>query len=684
MKLCSLLILVVPLTGALRPLTPQDLAVITKPSAAVPSPDGNWAVFSGSNYDITNNTSTKNLWLLNLKNNQVTPLTTPGKTGDSVPIWLDNTTVGFLSSRSKSSQLWAIDIVKPKAQPLQVTNFTLGISNIKYNRRAKLLAFTTPVYEDGSMEKAVEINLAESKRTDSALVYDQLMVRHWDTFTSKKKKNIFTVQLDKKRNDYSVSSFPVNVMKQTGLESPVPPLGGSKDFDISPDGKEIAFSAKKPGRDYAWETKIDIYIVPSNGSKPPKSLTNANPAAASSPAYSPDGKTLGWLQMERRGYESDRKRIILYDRKTNKSRYLNKDWDRSPDGIVWSFDSAALFLPTKEYGRIKIFAADVKSGHIKTIVNEHSTSSVHILNSDTLLLTQSAMNHPSEFFTVKTDGSNLKQKTHLHKPRISDVYLPAPEEFWFKGAEGDKVHGWLLKPFGFKSDKKYPVAFLVHGGPQGAWSDSWSSSWNPGIFASAGFVTVLINPRGSTGYGQKFTDQVQQSWGGRPYVDLMNGLDYILQTYQYTDSKRVCGLGGSYGGYMMNWINGQTDRFSCLVNHDGKFSILSGYYSTDELWFPESEMGGLPWEPEALKNYEKWSPSNYVQNWKTPTLIIHGAHDYRIVDGEAFSTFTALQRRNIPSRLLYFPNENHWVTKPANTLRWHAEILKWINKWTGN
>ncbi|KAK9712495.1 Dipeptidyl-peptidase 5 [Basidiobolus ranarum] len=684
MKWCLISLLAVPLASALRPFTPQDLVTVSKPGAAVPSPDGNWAVFSSSNYSLTENSSTRNLWLLNLKNDLVTALTAPGKNGDSEPLWLDSATVGFISSRSKSSQLWAVDVAKPNAQPVQVTNFTLGIGNIKYNSAAKLLAFTTAVNQDGSMSKAVEIDAAESKRTDTAVVYDQLMVRHWDSFVSKKKQNIFTVQLDKKGSSYSTASSPVNVMKETNLESPVAPFGDSGDYDISPDGKEITFSAKRPGRDYAWETDIDIYIVPSDGSKKPESLTKKNLAAASSPSYSPDGKTLGWLQMEKRGYESDRKRIILQDRKTKKIRYLNKNWDRTPNSIVWSPDSKSLFLPTEEFGRVKVFAADTKSGHIKTIVNEHSTSSVRILNKDTLLLTQSAMNHPSEFFTVKTDGSKLKQKTQLHKAKIGDIYLPDPEEFWFKGAEGDKVHGWLLKPFGFDAKKKYPVAFFVHGGPQGAWRDSWSSRWNPEVFASAGFVVVAINPRGSTGNGQKFTDQVQQSWGGRPYVDLMNGLDHVLKTHKYTDSKRVCGLGGSYGGYMMNWINGHTDRFSCLVNHDGKFSMLSGYYSTDELWFPESEMGGLPWEPKARKNYEKWSPSNYVQNWKTPTLIIQGAHDYRIVDGEAFSTFTALQRQNIPSRLLYFPDETHWVSKPANSLRWHAEILGWIKKWTKN
>ncbi|ORX94231.1 hypothetical protein K493DRAFT_283941 [Basidiobolus meristosporus CBS 931.73] len=667
-----------PLGSALRQFSPQDLASVAKYGAAVPSPDGLWAVFSGTRYSIVENSNIHSLWKLNMKNGQITALITGTRGKYATPLWLDHITVGFLSNRSRSEQLWSIDISNPKAQPLQVTNFSLGISNIKYNMNTKLLAFTSAVYNDGSMENAIKIDAANKKRTDTALVYDQLMIRHWDTFISKKRKNIFTVRLQKRANRYSAKSVPINVMKKT----PAQPFGNSVDYDISPDGKEIAFSGRKLTRDYAWNTDIDIYVVPSDGSQSPKSLTDDNFASASSPAYSPNGLHLAWLQMERPGYESDRRRIILQDRLSNSVSYLHKDWDRSPNKIIWSSDSNSLFLPTKEHGRVKLFSANIKNGAIQPIVNEHTTSSVHPLNPNKLLLTQSSMNRPSEFFTVKTDGSGFKQETQLHNATIHNFFLPRPEEFWFEGAEGDQVHGWLLKPFGFKAEKKYPVAFFVHGGPQGAWSDGWSSSWNLPLFASAGFVVVAINPRGSTGYGQRFTDQVQQSWGGRPYVDLIKGLDYILQTRQYTNSDLVCGLGGSYGGYMMNWINGHSDKFKCLVAHDGKFSLLSGYYSTDELWFPESEMGGPPWEPEARKNYEKWSPSNYVQNWKTPTLIIHGARDYRVAETESFSTFTALQRQNIPSRLVYFPDETHWVRKPANVLRWHGEMLAWIKKWT--
>ncbi|ORY00217.1 S9C family peptidase [Basidiobolus meristosporus CBS 931.73] len=684
MKCLCYIALAVPLAVAKRPFTPQDLVTLDRPGSAVPSPDGKWAVYSSSNYSITENASTSNLWLLNLVTSKEIPLTSPSKYGDSEALWLDSATVGFVSTRATTSQLWAVDVTKPGAQPVQVTNFTLDIGNIKYNSKEKLLAFTAGVYADGSMDKAVEIDAVNAKRPDSGMVYDQLFVRHWDHFVTPKKQNLFTVKLSESRGKYSVAGDARNVMSNAHLETPVDPFGDAGDYDISPDGREIAFISKKPGQDQAWETDINVYLVPSDGSKPPKSLTDKNYGQTASPAYSPDGKTLAWLQMERRGFESDRKRIILHDRHQQRSTYFRQDWDRSPNSITWSPDSSAIYLPTEEHGKVKLFSADIKQGAVKALTQNGSVGSVAPIDNDRLLLTQNAMNHPNEFYTIKKDGHDLKQVSHLHEAKTDELYLPEPEDFWFKGANGDLVHGWILRPIGFDPKKKYPVAFLVHGGPQGSWADGWSTRWNPEIYSSAGYVMIAINARGSTGYGQKFTDQVSENWGGLPYEDLMKGLDYVLETFKFTDEKRMCALGASFGGYMMNWFNGHTDRFSCLVNHDGMFSSIGTYYSTDELWFAEWEFGGKPWEAKSKQINERWSPSNYVQNWKTPTLVVHSQKDYRLVLAEGLSTFTALQRQNIPSRLLYFPDESHWVTKPANSLRWHHEVLDWINRWTKN
>ncbi|ORX89055.1 prolyl oligopeptidase family protein [Basidiobolus meristosporus CBS 931.73] len=680
--LCYVSLLAVPLASAARNFTPQDLVTLDRPGVAVPSPDGKLAVFSSSNYTIATNSNTRNLWLLDIASGKINPLTAPGKTGDSEPLWLDSATVGFVSSRTETSQLWSVDVTKANAQPVQVTNFTVDIGNVKYHPKANLFTFSTGVYADGSIEKAVQIDEANKLKRDSGLVYDSLFVRHWDHFITDKKQNIFSVKLNKANGKYNVAGKPVNIMANVQLESPVSPFGDAGDYDISPDGKEIAFISKKPGRDQAWETDINVYVVPSDGSKPPKSLTDKNLGQTSSPTYSPDGRTLAWLQMERRGFEADRKRVILFDRKKQASRYFNKNWDRSPSGITWSLDSKKLYLPTEEFGRVKVFAGEVQNGRTKALTQKGNTGAVFVLNEDTLFLTQSAMNHPNEFYTIQADGKKLKQVSRIHEAKTKGLYLPEPEEFWFTGAKGAKVHGWILKPNNFDPKKKYPVAFLVHGGPQSAWLDSWSTRWNPEVYASAGNVVIAINPRGSTGYGQKFTDEISQNWGGLPFEDLMKGLDFALGKYKFADKNKICALGASYGGYMMNWFNGHTDRFKCLVNHDGMFSSSGTYYSTEELWFPEWEFGGKPWEPKAKKIYEKWSPANYVQNWKTPTLVIHGGKDYRLVDGEGFSTFTALQRQNIPSRLVYFPDENHWVLKHANSLRWHSEVLGWIQKWT--
>ncbi|ORX79351.1 S9C family peptidase [Basidiobolus meristosporus CBS 931.73] len=682
MKQYLLTLFAVSVVAALRPLTSTDLATLDKPGAPVASPDGQWAVFTKSNYSSVENKSTGNLWLLNLKNDRITALTNPSKFGDSEPLWLDSATVGFVSSRTETSQLWAINI-KPGAQPVQVTNFTRDIGNVKYNTKAKLLAFSTSVYPDGSMEKAVELDAANEKRTDSAMVYEELLFRHWDHWTSVKKQNIFTTKIQKNGEKYTVSKA-INVMPGGKLESPTDPFGDSSDYDISPDGKEIAFLSKRPGRDEAWETDINVYVVPTDGSKPPKSLTDKNLGSTFTPAYSSDGKTLAWSQMETRAFEADRKKIILHDRKTKKDRYLNENWDRSPNSLIWSSDSKTIFLPTEDKGHVKIFNADVRTGHIKPITHKHRVGAISQVDKNTLLLTRSSLDHPTEYFTIKTDGTQLKQRTNIHAAKIKDFELTKPEEFWFKGAEGARVHGFILKPINFDPKKKYPVAFMIHGGPQQAWLDSWGSGWNAAIYTNAGYVTVAINPRGSTGYGQKFTNEISKHWGTRPYQDLMKGLDHVLKQYSYADGNRVCALGGSFGGYMVNWINGQTDRFKCLINHDGIFSTESTYYTTEELWFPEYEFGGAPYEKKAGKLYKQFSPSNYVTKWKTPMLIFHGQRDYRLVDGEAFGTFTALRRQGVPARLVYFPDENHWILRPGNSIRWYNEAVNWMNKWTNN
>ncbi|KAK9768457.1 Dipeptidyl-peptidase 5 [Basidiobolus ranarum] len=669
--------------SALRPFTIEDLVSLDRPSAAIPSPDGHWAVLSKGRYSIEESKFYRNLELLSLVTGKVLSLTAPSTYGDREPVWLDSSNVGFISDRSNSSQLWSVSITA-RTEPVQITQFPTGIANIKYNADKSLLTFTSSVYEDGSMEEAARLDHEKSTKVDSALVFDELFVRHWDHFIQNKKAQIFTVGIERQRNAFNLSSRPVNIMQETQLESPVEPFGGSHDYDISPDGREIAFLAKKPGRDQAWETDTKIYVAPISGDQKPTTLTESNRGACSSPTYSPNGKYLAWLQMETPGYEADRRRIVLYDRSSDQRRYVAEDWDRSPSSLSWSKDSKILYVVAEEEGKAKTFSIHVHNERISRLSQDHYAWGLTPFRGyyGHLLMMMSSFTYPAEVFTISPRSGRIAQHTDLHKSKLQDVYMAKPEEFWFKGSYGDSVHGFIFKPIDFDPKKKYPLAFLIHGGPQGAWTDGFNFLWNPQIYASAGYVVVAINPRGSTGYGQKFTDQINKNWGGAPYRDLMMGLDYVLDEYSFIDSSRMCALGASYGGYMINWLNGHTKRFNCFVNHDGVFDTIDLYYTTEELYFPEFDFGGTPWDPKAKRVYQHWSPSKYVNKWTTPTLVIHGGKDYRIVDGAGLSTFTALQRQGIPSRLLYFPDENHWTLKPSNSIRWHHEVLGWLNKYT--
>jgi dipeptidyl aminopeptidase/acylaminoacyl peptidase len=414
-------------------------------------------------------------------------------------------------------------------------------------------------------------------------------------------------------------------------------------------------------------------------------MTASNKAADTGPVYSPDGSTIAYRAMSRPGFESDRLRIKLYNRANGMTRTLTESWDRSPGSMTWLPDSKSLLVTAADAARQKIFAVNVASGELKELVKEHYNVGVSILGSKAessslrMVFGQDSLTAPLDLWTAKTDGSDRKRLTHFNDERIKLARMSQADEFHFTGALGEKVQAWILKPVGWTEGKKYPVAFVIHGGPQGAIEDHFHYRWNPQAFAGAGYAVIAVNFHGSTGFGQAFTDSISGDWGGKPFEDLMKGLDYALANYAWLDGDRVAALGASYGGWMINWINGHTDRFKCLVNHDGGFDEHANYFTTEELWFPEWEFKGVPWENPEL--YEKFSPSRYVNRWKTPTLVIHGALDYRLVDAEGISTFTALQRRKIPSQLLYFPDENHWVLKAKNSIVWHDTILAWLDKW---
>ncbi|KAI1290566.1 hypothetical protein EDD11_009175 [Mortierella claussenii] len=663
------------------PLTPERMLTLARPSTAALSPNSQHAVFSASRYSIDTNKSIRNLHLVSLHNNNALSDLTPQApdTAHDNALWLDDNHVAFLSKE----QIF-IKIIDSDAQPYQLTHFPVGIANVKFNRAASLIAFTAAVYTDGSLEGAKEKDeYLKIHKKDTAQVFDTLMVRHWDDFIHEKKNSIFVVKIkkDSSNNDkFVVDGRPINLLLNTGLESPTIPFGDQGDFDISPDGKELVFVSKINTPDNAWQTTTHIYTVPTSGGVAPKNINPESVGAASYPVYSATGKSIAYLQMLKPQYEADRNRIVIYS--NGQSRIVAKDWNRSPSSILFDSKDETLFVTAEDQGHVKIFQINLKTDVVAAIVNEHASSGLSFLDDNTLLYSTASLTSPNDLFSVDIKTKEIQRRTDLHTETLTDVYRAAPEDIWFKGDHNRDIHGFLLKPIGFDSTKKYPLAFIVHGGPQSAFNDNWSTRWNPNIFASAGFVTVFLNPTGSTGYGQELTDAINNNWGGSPYVDLMKGLDHVLEHHSYIDQTRMAALGASYGGYMMNWINGHTDRFNCLVNHDGIFDTKNGFYATEELYFPEHEYGGVPWDPKAKENYERWNPANFVQHWKTPTLVIHSDRDYRLPVTEGLSTFTVLQRKGIPSRFVYFPDENHWVLKAANSLRWHAEVLRWIQQWT--
>lgn len=673
--------------------TADELVSWPRPSQLTLSPDKTHGLYFTTAYDIeTRNTSVKAYVLKFSLEDGSSPITYDitklfsrvGSTIKSPPtlLWLDRVTLAFVFD----DQLWSLDmpsdlqdinrypsLVRPPSNISPMKGFE-DVSDLTYHAESKTLIFSAKT-KKRSFRKDFG---------DSALVFDQLFVRHWDTFIDPEaKRQLFYVKVKKGKGsspNWYFSVDPRNLLQGTELESPVAPFGDAGDYCLSPDGKELVFISKLPGRDQAWSTKADVYIVSIDGNQRPKSLTVENLGASSHPRYSPDGKYIAWLQMKEPQYEADRNRIILYERESEKITELVSWWDRSPSSLEWSGDSDSLFLTASEYGRSKVFYVKPSTNSVRRVTKYDSVSQLQFLRDNVFVASFSNLAAPPEFYTIDVNRYyRMTRQSDINNERLKNYFMSEPEDFWFQGAGGAEVHGFMLRPSNYSPWKKYPLAFLIHGGPQSAWENSWSTRWNPNVFANAGYFVVAINPHGSTGYGQNYTDAIRGDWGGKPYKDLMLGLDHVIKTYESIDKARVCALGGSYGGYMINWLNGHTDRFRCLVNHDGMFDAAHAYYTTDELYFNEHDFGGVPWE--SPEKYQKFSPSSYVWKWSTPTLIIHSAKDYRLVDGEGLATFTALQRRGITSRLVYFPDENHWVLKPANSLRWHSEVFSWINRY---
>lgn len=655
---------------AKKPYTVQDQVTLKRLSGLKVSPDGLKVVFSVRVTDLDANKGRSDLWLVNVDGTGLRQLTSHESNEGDVTWSSDSRSIYFLAARTGSNQLWKLAVDGGEAT--QVTHFPLDVDAYAISRDGQSLVFAAEVYVDCDTLDCTAKRLAEKKKS-TAQIYDSLFFRHWDTWKDGRRAHLFSTKL--------AGGPIVNLQKKQNADTPSKPFGGSSDFTISPDGKFVVYVARDVGREEAWSTDLDLWSVPIDGSKAPAKLTTANRATDINPVFSPDGKTLAYLAMSRPKFEADRLRVILRDAVSGRERVLTDAWDRSAGSIAWSGDGKTLFVTAEDVGQGGVFRVDVASGEVKKLFADGNVSELGVAG-NALVVAHDSLKSASDLFTLSFDGQGgLRRLTDVNADAWARLELGEPEQFSFKGWNGETVYGYVVKPVGFNAKKKYPLAFLIHGGPQGSFGNHWHYRWNPQAYAARGYVAVMIDFHGSTGYGQAFTDSISGDWGGKPLEDLQKGLAAALEKYPFIDGRRMCALGASYGGFMINWIAGNwNEPWKCLVNHDGNLDERMAYFDTEELWFPEWEHGGTPWENPA--GYGKHNPIDHVAKWKTPMLVVHGGRDYRVVDTQGMSTFTALQRRGIPSRFVYFPDENHWVLKPQNSIVWHEQVLGWLDQWT--
>jgi dipeptidyl aminopeptidase/acylaminoacyl peptidase len=673
LAILMLLCLGAPLIASDRPMTIDDLLAIKSVSDPQLSPDGQMVVYVVSELDRATDKTNSSLWSIPAAGGEPKRLTTaPG--ANNHPRWSpDGKTIAFVSSRGGSSQVWLLPMDGGEARPL--TKLPIDVSGPIWSPQGDRIAFTAEVFPGTTPEQTAAKDKANEASKSKVRIFDRLMIRHWNAWNEGKRSHLFVADAKSGEARDLTSKLEVN--------TPPAPFGGSTDYAWSPDGKELAFTAE-PAKDHAWSTNTDVWTVAVEGGEL-KNRTEANPGADGQPAYSPDGKFLAYVSQTRPGFESDLWVLKVQKRDGGETIDVSSYLDRPVQSSAWR-NASSLAAVVDSEGTEPIVTFRVQAPNegrdrmTGRLVTGGASSSLSVgPAARRMAFVHHTADKPGEIYLWEEDKPKPRKLTAHNDPLVNELDLPPLEGFEFPGADGDKVQGWLLRPPGFDATRTYPVVFLIHGGPQGAWHDEWHGRWNYQMFAAPGFAVVAINPRGSTGYGQKFTDQISQDWTGRVYDDLMKGLDYALNKYPFLDKSRVAAAGGSYGGFMVNWICGHTDRFKALVSHAGVFDLISMYGTTEELWFPEWEYGGFPWtRPE---HYRERSPSTYAGNFKTPTLVIHGALDFRVPDAQGLGIFTSLQRQGVPSRYVWFPDEGHWIAKPQNRIVWWREVREWLEKY---
>lgn len=660
-----LLLLVAPLL-AQKPFDVNALLTLSRVDDPQVSPDGKMVAFTVQTVDLAANQKPTQIYVIAIAGGQPVRITNSGAVNER-PRWSpDSKQIAFISDRGGSAQVW---LTAPDGNGArQVTSVSTEAGGVLYSPDGKNLVFTSEVFPDCPDDACNKRKLdAERDSKVHARIYDSLLYRHWTRWQTKRRSHLLAIPV--------TGGTPKDL---TPGDRDVPPfsLGGPDDYAISPDGAEVCF-VKNSDPVPATSTNSDLYVVPITGGDA-KKVTN-NPAADNSPAYSPNGKYLAWRAQARPGYESDRWRLVVLERATGKLTNLSENLDNWVTGFAWAPDSSRLFFTIEDRGRQPVMMVPVIGGGTRQIIAGDSQMDELQVTPDgrTLVFTQQTGERPAEIFSAQSGGSAVPL-THFNDAFLAPFQLPRLENFWVDTADGTRINNFLLKPPGFREDARYPVLFLIHGGPQGAWGEDWGYRWNPQVFAAAGFVVVMPNPRGSTGYGQKFTDYINSDWGGKPFDDIMAVTDYVAKL-PYADSARMVAAGGSYGGYMVDWMLGHTQRFKAFVSHAGVFDLRSMFGATEELWFPLWEFHSTPWDNPEL--YAKFSPSFYVKDFVTPTLVFVGEQDFRVPYTQGLQLYTALQLQKIPSKLVVFPDEGHWVLKPQNSVLWYNTFLDWVKQW---
>jgi dipeptidyl aminopeptidase/acylaminoacyl peptidase len=634
------------------------------------SPDGRWVAFTVQSVDLAANQKPTEIWTVALDGSARPQKITHDGSANSRPRWSpDSRRIAYISDRGGSSQIWLMD--PDGGNPKAVTNFATEADGELFSPDGKNLIFSSEVYpECGADDACNKKNLDADKASKvKARIYTELLYRHWTRWQSRKRSHLFVV---------GVAGGPPKDLTPGSIDVPPFSLGGPDDYDISPDGQEVCYSMNADPVP-ATSTNSDLYVVSINGGPSVKITSTAG--ADSSPQYSPDGKYLAWRAQFRAGYESDRWRLLVLERKNGKVTNLTETLDRWVNSFTWKRDSAGLFFTTVDRGRQAIQMISLSGGALQIVARADAELDDMQFTRDgkTMVYTQQSGVSPIEIYRASSSGGASVPLTHLNDSILNDHQLTPLEEFWVDTADGSRVQSFVVKPYGFRAGQKYPVLMLIHGGPEGFWGHTWTYRWNAQVFAAAGYVVVMPNFRGSTGYGQKFTDEINGDWGGKPFDDIMAATDYAVTNLPYADPAHVGAAGASYGGFMINWILGHTQRFKALVSHDGVYDQTGEFGGTEELWFPLWEMGGTPWDKPD--DFRKWSPSSYAQDFHTPTLVVHGELDFRIPYSQALELFTALKLQKVPAKLLIFPDEGHWVLKPQNSQLWYSTVIDWLDSW---